>query len=215
MADTSRHDQAPPGGGDLRQEVADGLLHVHRRLGAGTAKTLEVAAFLYALVELLAEKGLIEIEALDTREAAVAERLASQLSDRGLGVMIQDPEYDKYAFGGEVEIDCAARVHLCRAACCRLPFALSRQDLNEGIVRWDLAQPYVIAQNQDGCCCHLARETLACTIHEHRPVPCRAFDCRQDRRIWLDFEARIVNPAIHRPDWPRCLAEGGPEEAGA
>jgi hypothetical protein len=43
-------------------------------------------------------------------------------------------------------------------------------------------------------------------------VPCRAFDCRQDRRIWLDFEARIVNPLIERPDWPRCLA--GPEEAG-
>jgi Putative zinc- or iron-chelating domain len=197
---------------DLRQEVAEGLLHVHRRLGAGTAKTLESAAFLYALVELLAEKGLIQIDELDERKAAVAARLARQFSDRGLGVMIQDPEYDKYAFEQQVEIDCATRVQHCRAACCRLPFALSRQDLQEGIVRWDLAQPYVIAQRGDGCCGHLDAATLGCTIHAHRPVPCRAFDCRQDRRIWLDFEARIVNPLIERPDWPRCLA--GPEEAG-
>ena len=34
------------------------------------------------------------------------------------------------------------------------------------------------------------------------PPPCRAFSCRDDERIWLDFEAMAVNPAIHDPLWP-------------
>jgi hypothetical protein len=43
-------------------------------------------------------------------------------------------------------------------------------------------------------------------VHEHRPVPCRAYDCRKDNKIWLDFEKKIINPDILRDDWPRCAA---------
>ena len=194
---------------DLRQEVAEGLLYTHSRLNANTAKTLEAASFLYGLVELLNERGLITIEELDERKGAVAQRLAAQLGAQGTGVMLQDPEYDKYAFEGEAQIDCASRLHLCHAACCRLPFALSKQDVREGVIRWDLGQPYLIAQGDDGYCCHLDRGTCRCTVREHRPVPCRAYDCRQDQRIWLDFERMVPNPAIVRDDWPHCLSGDG------
>jgi hypothetical protein len=34
-------------------------------------------------------------------------------------------------------------------------------------------------------------------------VPCRAYDCRKEKKIWLDFENGIVNPEIYHPDWPR------------
>jgi Fe-S-cluster containining protein len=34
----------------------------------------------------------------------------------------------------------------------------------------------------------------ACTIYERRPGACRAYDCRNDRRVWLDFEARVPAP---------------------
>jgi hypothetical protein len=91
-----------------------------------------------------------------------------------------------------------------------LPFALSKQDIHEGVVHWDLGQPYLIEQGEDGYCNHMARETCRCTIYPHRPVPCRAFDCRHDARIWLDFTQRIPNPALERPDWPHCLAEEEP-----
>jgi hypothetical protein len=37
---------------------------------------------------------------------------------------------------GGVEIDCPRRIPLYKAACCRLRFALSRQDVEEGIVQW-------------------------------------------------------------------------------
>lgn len=191
---------------NLRQEVAEGLLYTHSRLNANTTKTLEAASFTYALVELLSERGLITIEELDEHKRAVGQRLAQQLSEQGLGVMLQNPEYDKYTFEDEVEIDCASRLHLCHAACCRLPFALSKQDVREGIIHWDLGQPYLIAQGEDGYCCHLDRTSQCCTVREHRPVPCRAYDCREDKRIWLDFENMIPNPDITRDDWPRCVA---------
>jgi hypothetical protein len=35
---------------------------------------------------------------------------------------------------------------------------------------------------------------LGCSIHKNRPVPCRACDCRQDKRIWINFEEQIVSP---------------------
>jgi hypothetical protein len=191
----------------IRNEISQGLLYTHSRLNANTSKTLEVASFLYALIELLEEKGLISIEALDARKRAVGERLAEQFRQSGNGVLFQEPEYDKYTCEQEVEIDCQHRLHLCRAACCRLPFALSKQDVREGVVQWELGQPYMIAQNGRGYCCHLDCNTFGCTVYEHRPVPCRAFDCRHDQRIWLDFERMIVNPAIERLDWLQWLAE--------
>ncbi len=42
---------------------------------------------------------------------------------------------------------------------------------------------------------------MGCRIYAHRPVPCRGFDCRGDKRIWLDFENKIPNPAVERDDW--------------
>ena len=197
------HPLIPDTSRNLRDEVVEGLLYTHSRLSINTGKTLESAAFLYALIELLNEKGLLTIEELDERKQIVGQRLAEQFRQNGTGVLLQDPEYDKYAFEGEAKIDCASRIHLCRAACCRLPFALSKQDVREGIVHWDLGQPYVIAHDEDGYCHHLERGTCRCTVREQRPVPCRAYDCRSEKRIWLDFEDRIVNPDIDRKDWPR------------
>ena len=195
---------------DLRQEVAEGLFHTHMRLSQNTNKTLESSAFLYGLIELLSEKGLITITELDERKKIVGERMAAQFKEKGLGVMLQDPEEDKYSFKGEVKIDCNRRLHLCHAACCRLRFALSRQDVYEGVVKWDLGRPYLIAQGKDGYCTHMERGTCHCAIRENRPVPCRAYDCRNDKRIWIDFEKQIINPNIQRPDWPQC--EAGPDD---
>jgi hypothetical protein len=196
---------------NLRREVAEGLLYTHSRLNTNTKKILEAASFLYALIEILEDKGLITIEELDERKKIVGNRLTKQFRQNGNGVMLQDPEYDKYTFQSGAAIDCENRVHLCKAACCRLPFALSKQDIREGIVHWDLGQPYLIAQDKDGYCVHLNRGSCGCSVYAHRPVPCRGYDCRNDKRIWLDFEQRTVNPAIVREDWPQGLVSTAPE----
>lgn len=189
----------------LREEVTNGLLYASRRISANTSKTLETASFLYALVEILNEKDLINLEELGERKQLVGERLVKQYKEKGIAAVYQDGEYDKYSFKDGAEIDCANRLRMCKAACCRLPFALSKQELNEGIVRWDLGQPYLIDQGKDGYCNHLDRGQCSCNVYKHRPVPCRGFDCRVDKRIWLDFENKVINPKINRSDWPECL----------
>lgn len=194
---------AAPTAGSLRRDIAEGLFYVHARLSENTKANLEASSFLYGLVELLSEKGIISIDDLDKRKEAVAERLIRKNKDKGVGVLMQDPEEDKYTFKDVARIDCASCVHQCRAACCRLPFALSKQDLNEGIVHWDFGEPYIIAQEKDGYCSHLDQSCSCCAIWQHRPVPCRAYDCRKDDKIWLDFEKQIINPAIRDSQWPR------------
>jgi len=104
---------------------------------------------------------------------------------------------DKYALGpSEVEIDCAARLPLCHAACCRLRVPLTRQDLDEGVVQWDADRPYLNRQREDGFCVHCDAASHRCDVYDQRPGLCRTFDCRNDRRIWIDFERRIPNPSV-------------------
>lgn len=181
-----------------RDEIAGGLRYTHSRANSNTAKLLEVSSFAYAAIELLAEKGLIDIEVLDRKKKEIADRLVEKFRQEGVGAAYQDPEHDKYAFESSVEIDCENRLHLCKAACCRLRFALSHQDVEEGIVQWDFAHPYFIAHREDGYCSHLDRGHMNCTVHQNRPVPCRAYDCRKDNRIWSDFEQRIVSPELSK-----------------
>lgn len=190
---------------DARDEVAEGFRYTHFRADANTGKLLEVASFLYAAIELLSEKGLLDIAELDERKKETAACLKDKFTERGMGVCYQKPEQDKYSFERTAKIDCENRMHLCKAACCKLPFALSKQDVEEGIVRWDFSKPYIIAHGPNDYCQHLDQEKQCCSIYAHRPVPCRGYDCRNDKHIWLDFENRTVNPRIDEPDWPKCL----------
>jgi Fe-S-cluster containining protein len=180
----------------LRAEIVGGLMYTHSRANANTSRALETATFLYALVELLAEKGILTTEELDARKDQIAERVRKRFLRKGMGVVLQEPERDKYTFQSEAQVDCENRVHLCKAACCRMNFPLSRQDVAERIVMWDLEAPYLIAQTEDGYCRHLDRGNCRCTVREHRPIPCRAYDCRNDPRIWSDFANYVINPDL-------------------
>ncbi len=183
---------------DQHREMSEGLLYIHTRINSNTAKTLEAASFLYALIEILNEKGLLTFEELDERKKQVAERLVRKFVESGMGLVYQDPEEDKYAFEKESFVDCANRLHACKAICCKLPFALSKQDVKEGIVNWEFARPYLIAHGEDGYCVHLDRDTFQCKVREHRPVPCRGFGCQDNERwhVWADFEKMILNPGF-------------------
>jgi Fe-S-cluster containining protein len=171
--------------GDLEQ----GLRFGHALISINRHISQEGTACAQALAELLLEKGLLTPEELEKRIATHREELAKSPDVK----LSKGP--DKYGCEA-AEIDCLSRVHLCRAACCTFKFFLSVQDLDEGVVKWDYSHPYWIRQSPDGYCCHNQPETLACVIHEHRPVTCRLYDCRQDKRVWVDFESRIPNPEL-------------------
>ena len=197
-AETQRHaaDDNRVAAEALRDELAEGLLYLHSRANANTSKTLEVASFSYALIELLTERGILSLAELDERKRIVGQRLVEKFTEKGMGVALTQDAQDKYQCDSGVQIDCDQRLPLCRAACCRLRFALSLQDVEEGCVKWELGHPYMIRQGPDGYCHHLDRPTHHCSIYDQRPFVCRSYDCRKDKRIWLDFDQRLVNPDL-------------------
>jgi Fe-S-cluster containining protein len=190
---------------ELRDEMVRGLVYTHNRANANTAAAHEANAALRVLVDLLVEQGLVDRNAFEARRIESSERLRREYVDRGMAVAMQDFAESKYEFKGASGIDCDTRIDLCKSACCRLPFALSKQDVREGVVKWDPGQPYMNARGSDGYCTHLDRCSGGCTIYNNRPIPCRGYDCRNDKRIWIDFENREINPRLADPDWPHCL----------
>ncbi len=94
------------------------------------------------------------------------------------------------------DVPCDELIPICGARCCTLSFALTPADLDEGVIRWDYGQPYLIAQRaSDGYCVHNAPGSRGCTVHSHRPRVCRTYDCREDKRIWSDYANRILATA--------------------
>lgn len=192
-------------------EVMDGLVFANNRTDANTGELHNTASTLMALVELLVERGLIDRAELDRRRAGIAVRLRRAYVARGMSVTVHEPGFSKYALADEGRIDCESRLHLCQAACCRLSFSLSREDVDEGTLRWDFGAPYMIARGERGYCAHIDRGTCRCTVYGQRPVICRRYDCRHDERIWSDFENKVVNPDIGDPGWPDWVGERPPD----
>jgi hypothetical protein len=92
------------------------------------------------------------------------------------------------------DIDCAARIPLCGARCCSFEVTLSKQDLLERKLPFVIDQPYLLPRDPDTKRCACMDATGACVAYDYRPATCRTYDCREDRRVWLDYEARIAAP---------------------
>lgn len=111
----------------VEDDLSSGLLYTHTRINDNTKKVLESSSFLYGMIELLSEKGMITIGELDERKKQVAERLVRRFTESGLGLMCQESsECDKYAFAQEAHVDCQSRLSICKSICCKHPFTLSR-----------------------------------------------------------------------------------------
>src|SRR6185369_644829 len=72
---------------------------------------------------------------------------------------------DKYQVES-AEIDCAARIPLCKARCCTMDVTLSAQDLAEGGIPFDILQPYALPRDPQTKKCVCMDATGACTIYE-------------------------------------------------
>jgi len=110
------------------------------------------------------------------------ERLVSAMMktlEMGIAVVYGDEDE-----GPEKVVDCQSRLPKCRALCCTLQFALTREEVKKGHIKYDPKRPYFIARDPDGYCPHLDRDSLRCTIWEDRPMRCRKYDCRDDGYKW-------------------------------
>ena len=179
------------------QEILLAFHEAHRRMDATKTQLFEASAQAFAVAELLVSKGLLAADELEATRRTVENRLDQTYEHDGLNVAIASRAPDKYELGeGSVVIDCETRIPLCKASCCRLRFPLSEQDIHEGTVEWQLDRPYLNRQRPDGYCAHCSAESHGCQIYTSRPAVCRTYDCREDTRIWVDFDLRIPNPQL-------------------
>jgi Fe-S-cluster containining protein len=187
----------------LEREDTDVGLRFVNRMGDETRRGVyETALTVLALIEELREGGGLDDDAYRRRLADAEAAGVKRVRDHARVMM--ENRVDKYALTELPDVPCAELIPLCRGRCCTLHFPLSKQDLNERVVKWQYARPYIIRQGEDGYCVHNDRATKGCGVYEHRPATCRTYDCRKDKRIWVDFERRIpvVDPRLEPRDAP-------------
>lgn len=177
----------------LREDLNSGLRHLHFMGMQTKHDIIDVSSRLFALIEELVANGKLDLRGFDERRLRLRENEEDRLQNRA---HVQVAEMiDKYKLEDLPQIDCHSRIHLCKARCCKLTFLLSFQDLDERIVQWDYSKPYQIRQQPNGYCIHNhSSNGGCCRVYENRPFTCRTYDCRNDERIWIDFEQRIVTP---------------------
>jgi hypothetical protein len=179
---------------EFEERLAGGLRFANLMCSVNQEAIKSDKAILHSLVEVLISKGVVHLHELDERKAKVIESLNNN-GEQTPNVHLVETA-DKYAAENQVVAECKDCLPVCRAVCCKFWFALSVQDLEERILKWDYSRPYGIAQGKDGYCAHLDRSNLACTIYQTRPLVCRTYDCRHDPRIWRDFEKKVLNPDL-------------------
>lgn len=125
------------------------------------------------------------------------EHFVSSPDGEGLGIKLDRSRADKRNME-PIMVDCPSRLELCRAACCALPVILSTEDVKEGTLDWDIENPYIL-RRRDGYCVHLDQERLQCRAFHDRPAVCRSYSCKDDPRIWKDFEELQISD--HLATW--------------
>jgi Fe-S-cluster containining protein len=174
----------------LRGELEEALRFLNHTALSGRLAQADVTATLTALIDTLVAHGLLPL--------AEYERRRQRALDAQTRLLEEQPEVrfgeavDKYALSDLPEIDCASIMPVCKARCCTLTVYCSAQDLDERVVQWDYSRPYRIRKRDDQYCVHSEPETRRCGIYERRPAVCRTYDCRGDKRIWADFDKRIL-----------------------
>lgn len=174
---------------ELNSQLERGSLFAHTALGENAMRLAQLQAVVHGLADLLIAKGSISSSDLAKSIQHADEELRQRGEQLGPGTLIRvDAIEDTPA---EATVDCASRLHICQAVCCRLNFALSVEEIEDGHARWDLGLPYHIRKQPNGCCVH--QNGKGCSIYDHRPGVCRRYSCARDRRIWTDFEGMRLN----------------------
>ena len=184
---------------ELARQVERASLFNHASLDRVASRASGIEAKLVELVELLREKGIVA----DAELAPPAAEAPEVPADPEVGEEPAAPPrvpWPTFALrDGSVppkparEVNCAERMHVCHAVCCKLSFALTAQEVDAGRVRFDLGFPYMIRHDSDGYCTHNDRSTGFCGVYADRPGVCRHYSCANDERIWKDFENMELN----------------------
>ena len=148
-------------------------------------------ALLKRAVASLGQVGVVQRRKIE--KELIRELFPPSQPRQGTGLIISSPKQPQAR-----RVDCENRLHLCKAACCRIfNVGLTPQEVESDQFDWDPRRPYALQKNRQGCA-HLQSGGCACSIYNNRPRVCQTYSCEKDGRIWADFENMIVNPDLKR-----------------
>jgi Fe-S-cluster containining protein len=198
----------PPARTDLDRQLERSGIRTQRLFNRTFDRLSELEAILLGLVDVLAKRGVVDEDELAPAAQRIEEALAGRNEPRDHAVALR-PETAPRA-GPDKFVDCATRMPICKAVCCKLSVTLSPSEVESGAVRWDLGRPYRLRREADGRCTHQVRETGGCGVYADRPRPCRTYTCATDPRIWSDFDRMELNhewlDSHFKPDEPQLIA---------
>jgi Fe-S-cluster containining protein len=176
----------------LERQVERGCLFNHTVLSGNSDRINEIESFLYGIIDLLVDKGIVTAQDI----SKASENVSFDMKEKG------EIHYPDIAFRVDgvgkkedsfVPVNCDERRHICKAVCCGLDFALSVEEVESGRIKWDFGRPYYNRKEQTGQCAHTDPDTKSCQIYHDRPVVCCKYSCADDKRIWKDFNKMELN----------------------
>lgn len=174
----------------LERQATEGAMHAHS-VDSQLAERLHILeSMFYGLVDLLVNKRAIA----ESELAGAAHQVSEIIEERGErahgGVALRvDPAGDQTF----TPVNCAERMPVCKAICCRLSFPLTAEEVQSGQLKWEMGRPYFIRHNSQGACVHQNDATGACGVYDKRPSICKRYSCETDTRIWKDFANMVLN----------------------
>jgi len=176
----------------LERQVERGSLFTHTVVSQNADRIHEAESFLFGLIDVLIERGALTQDEVLQAAGKVRQQMEENGQTVGPGIALRI-EGDGAKRDDFVPVNCSERLHICKAVCCRLHFALTAEEVESGRIKWDLGEPYYIRHESTGCCHHLDPNDRVCTVYENRPSVCRQYSCAGDERIWKDFDKMILN----------------------
>ena len=176
----------------LERQVERGSLLTHTVVSQNADRIHEAESFLFGLIDVLIERGALTQDEVLQAAGKVRQQMEENGQTVGPGIALRI-EGDGAKRDDFVPVNCSERLHICKAVCCRLHFALTAEEVESGRIKWDLGEPYYIRHESTGCCHHLDPNDRVCTVYENRPSVCRQYSCAGDERIWKDFDKMILN----------------------
>jgi Fe-S-cluster containining protein len=147
---------------------------------------MDVALVKRALVSL-GQVGVMERQRIE--KELILELFPPKHAPSGLGVVVAHHKNQD-----SVELDCEKRIPVCQQACCRIfNIHLNSEEAESGRFDWNPRMPYTMLKNHLGCT-YLSQGK--CLIYHHRPKTCFTYSCKNDRRIWEDYEKMVLNSSL-------------------
>lgn len=176
---------------ELDHQIEKASLFIHTALTNQILRQNDSDALLFGLIDYLVSKEVVLPDELFEVVSKIKQEMVEKNEFSKLGVAIRVNEINDSS--QIVKINCEEYLHICKAACCRLSFALTTKEIELGFLKWDLGKPYYNRRRTDGYCYFITNDSKCCNIYKERPSVCRNYNCATDKRIWKDFDRKELN----------------------